>query len=446
MIFCMTLLPSSAQPASSLAVPSFLVAILLAFASASRKACRYPAFQPLKASTPADWTACLPATAAWKDLPSRPATAIDPFPGGGEMGERIAAFDWGSTTLGPISTWSKSLMCVTRLMLSSKQPMCFFWGPDLVMLYNDGYRPMLGQREAGALGQSFADVWCDIWEEVLPITRSALAGVGVRIEEMALTMTRNGEPEETFWSFAYTPLHDDDGAVRGLINTTVEVTASVKDRAALAKAALDAETMLEEQRQSNRQRMILQRELAHRMKNTLSIVQAIVSQTLKHSDDIETAAERISGRLAAMSTAQDILTETSWSAADIVHVIDSAMRPHVDGSGRVKAAGPNAEISAQQALGLSLAIHELATNAIKYGALSVAEGRVEIEWQVDPDRTMRFEWRESGGPTVVVGDRKGFGSRLTERIVPAYFGGKAGIHHDPSGIRYLLEGKLETDE
>lgn len=388
----------------------------------------------------------MPATAAWKDLPSRPATDIDPFPGSGEMGERIRTFDWASTKLGPITTWSKSLMFVTRLMLSSQQPMCFFWGQDLVMLYNDGYRPMLGQREPSALGQSFADVWSDVWEDVLPITRSALSGVGVRVEEMPLTMTRNGEPEATFWTFAYTPLHDDDGVVRGLINTTIDVTASVKDRAALAKAALDAETMLEEQRQSNRQRMILQRELAHRMKNTLGIVQAIVSQTMKHSDNMETAAERISGRLAAMSSAQDILTETSWSAADIVHVVDSALRPHVDRSARVKAVGPNAEISAQQALGLSLGIHELATNAIKYGALSVPEGQVDIEWLVASDRTFRLEWRESGGPAVIAGDRKGFGSRLTERIVPAYFGGKASIFREASGVRYLLEGKLETHE
>ncbi|KRE04233.1 hypothetical protein ASE63_25750 [Bosea sp. Root381] len=255
------------------------------------------------------------------------------------MGERIRVFDWSGTALGPITAWSNSLMFVTRMMLSSKQPMCFFWGADLTMLYNDGYRSMLGKREPTALGQSFAEAWSNVWEDVLPITRSALSGVGVRVEERPLTMTRNGEPEETFWTFAYTPLHDDDGMVRGLINTTQDVTASVMDKRALAKAAVDAETMLEEQRQSNRQRLILQRELAHRMKNTLAIVQAIVSQTLKHSESVEAAGERISGRLAAMASAQDILTETNWSAADVVHVVESALRPHVDGSKRVKALG-----------------------------------------------------------------------------------------------------------
>lgn len=129
-----------------------------------------------------------------------------------------------------------------------------------------------------------------------------------------------------------------------------------------------------------------------------------------------------------------------------MHVVDSALRPHVDGSQRLDALGPHADVSAQQALGLSLALHELATNAIKYGALSVPDGRVAIEWLVGSDKTLLFEWRESRSPAVKVADRKGLGSRLTERIVPAYFGGKAGVHYDATGVRYLLEGFLETDE
>jgi two-component sensor histidine kinase len=389
----------------------------------------------------------LPASAAWKDLSPLVATADEPFPGSGSIGKVVTDFDWGSTSVGAISTWSQSLLSYTRVMLSSKQPICFWWGPELLMFFNEAYAPMLEHRADTALGQPFALVWPDVWEDVLPLTRSALSGAGVRVEEMPLTMTRLGFEEETFWTFAYTPLWDDDGRVAGLINTPYDATSAAKDRQALATAVSNAETMLEEQRQSNRQRMILQRELAHRMKNRLSVVQAIVSQTMKHSTDLEHAAGQISGRLAALSSAQDILTETSWwSAADIAHVVDSALKRHVDASERVVVRGPHAEISAQQALGISLAIHELATNAIKYGALSVPDGRIDIEWLVGSDRTLRFEWRESGGPAVVAGERKGFGSRLTERIVPAYFGGKAGDHYVPEGVRYLLEGMLQTDE
>lgn len=387
----------------------------------------------------------MPASAAWNDLPALVATADDPFPVAGEMGNAIRLFDWASTSLGPVSTWSRSLLSILRMMLTSRQAMCIFWGPELLTFYNDAYKPMLGQRAQDALGRPFAMVWPDVWSDVLPMTRSALSGVGAGADEMPLLMTRNGYDEETYWTFSYTPLWDDDGRVAGLLNTTAEVTSAVRDRQALAKAATEAESMLEEQRQSNRQRMILQRELAHRMKNTLSIVQAIVSQTMRHSTDMQVAADTIAGRLTALSGAQDILTETSWSAADIVHVVASALKPHVDRSARVKAVGPHAEISAQQALGLSLALHELATNAIKYGALSVPEGKVEIEWLVASDRTIKFNWLESGGPPVVSVERKGFGSRLMERIVPSYFGGSAKLSQDPAGIRYALEGKLEVD-
>jgi two-component sensor histidine kinase len=332
------------------------------------------------------------------------------------------------------------------MMLSSRQPMCLFWGPDLRMLYNDAYRPMLGQREATALGQPFELAWSDVWQDVLPITRSALSGVSQRLENLPLLMTRNGFAEETYWTFTYSPLRDDDGRVAGLINVTTEVTEQVRDRQALVEAATEAARMLSEQRENNRQRMILQRELSHRMKNTLSIVQAIVSQSMRHSPDMATASDRISGRLSALSNAQDILTESSWVAAEVSHVIARGLAPYRDGAQRIVFEGPPARISADQALGLSLAIHELATNALKYGALSVADGKVVISWQAGPDRRFLFQWRESDGPAVVPGGRKGFGSRLIERIVPSYFSGKATTEFAPAGVGYSLEGVLEVDE
>lgn len=202
--------------------------------------------------------------------------------------------------------------------------------------------------------------------------------------------------------------------------------------------------MAEQQREINRQRLILQRELAHRLKNTLAIAQAIVAQTLKGSDSIDSAAERIGGRLSAMAAAQDILTETSWSGANISEVVENAVKPHVDNAERIRVSGPQVVISAHQALGLALALHELATNAVKYGALSVSEGRIAIDWVATPSGALRFEWRESGGPPAMFAGRKGFGSRLTERIVPAYFGGKATVRYEPTRVIYILAGKIES--
>jgi two-component sensor histidine kinase len=383
---------------------------------------------------------------AWDGAPAAVATAEDVFPAGGAMADAICRKDWSATSLGPIASWPRSLLAITQMMLSSRQPMCLFWGPDLRMLYNDAYRPMLGQREATALGQPFHLAWADVWQDVLPITRSALSGVSQRLENLPLLMTRNGFDEQTYWTFTYSPLRDDEGRVAGLINVTTEVTEQVRDRQALVQAASDAARMLAEQRENNRQRMILQRELSHRMKNTLSIVQAIVSQSMRHSPDMATANDRISGRLSALSNAQDILTESSWVVAEVSHVIARGLAPYRDGAHRIVTAGPAARISADQALGLSLAIHELATNALKYGALSVADGRVSISWQVEPDQRFLFQWQESDGPAVVQGDRKGFGSRLIERIVPGYFNGKAKTDFAPAGVSYRLEGVLEVDE
>ena len=185
---------------------------------------------------------------------------------------------------------------------------------------------------ATALGQPFHIAWADVWQDVLPITRSALSGVSQRLEEMPLLMTRNGFAEQTYWTFTYSPLRDDEGRVAGLINVTTDVTDQVRDRQALVEAAETAARMLDEQRENNRQRMILQRELSHRMKNTLSIVQAIVSQSMRHSPDMATASDRISGRLSALSSAQDILTESSWVAAEVSHVIARGLAPYRDGA------------------------------------------------------------------------------------------------------------------
>lgn len=170
----------------------------------------------------------MPASVAWKDLAALVATADNPFPGADEMGSAVLEFDWASTSVGPVSFWSQSLLSYTRVMLTSKQPICFFWGPELLMFFNQAYKPMLGQRAEVALGHSFATVWPDVWADVLPMTRSALSGTGVKVDEMPMTMTRHGYPEQTFWTFAYTPLWNDDGRIAGLINTPVDVTSAVK--------------------------------------------------------------------------------------------------------------------------------------------------------------------------------------------------------------------------
>lgn len=205
---------------------------------------------------------------------------------------------------------------------------------------------------------------------------------------------------------------------------------------------IETRNLLEERREWERQQRVLQREATHRMKNTLAMVQAVVTQSLRNATNIDEAARTVSARIQALGRAQDMLTETAWETADIREVVQAAIAPHTDGSERFVIEGGPADLSAQQSMGLALAIHEMSTNAAKYGALSNQNGRVHLAWQVEPDRTFRFDWRESGGPPVVLPLKKGFGSRLTERVVPTYFAGRAELDYANEGVRYRLNGTL----
>ncbi|WP_343289873.1 PAS domain-containing sensor histidine kinase [Ferranicluibacter rubi] len=362
---------------------------------------------------------------------------------GGMMGDAIRHHDWAATSLGPMATWPLSLKNALRMMLTSRQPMSLFWGRDLIMLYNDGYAPFLAERHGRALGQPFQTIWSDVWQELVPLVAETLSGRGTGGEDIRLMMLRDGVEVETFWTFSYTPVHDDHGRIAGLINITTETTSHVRSQAAAAAIIEDTQRQLEHTMQLERQRRIVQREMAHRIKNILSMTMAVVSQSMRHATSIEDAQETITHRIGALAKAQDILTDTEFRDANVRSIIEQVLKPHQDHSGRTRLDGRDVKVSAQQALGLSLAMHELATNAVKYGALSNENGTISVRWEEGADNTFRLEWQEAGGPPVVPPSRKGFGSRLTGRIVGGYFNGAGDIDYHPQGVRYVLTGTIE---
>ncbi|WP_294641345.1 HWE histidine kinase domain-containing protein [uncultured Aureimonas sp.] len=190
-------------------------------------------------------------------------------------------------------------------------------------------------------------------------------------------------------------------------------------------------------RQDEQQR-VLHLELAHRMKNTLAVVKAITSQTLRQAESVDAGRMAIDARLGALARAQDILTASStFEEADAADVIRAAISPHDDRTGRILLDGPHLRLSSQQAIGLSLAIHELATNAVKYGALSNAAGRTSVRWGADGGRFW-FQWVEAGGPPVAAPRRRGFGSKLLERVIAANFEASAHLDYAPDGVRFTL--------
>ncbi|WP_244426331.1 PAS domain-containing sensor histidine kinase [Rhizobium sp. PDO1-076] len=343
--------------------------------------------------------------------------------------------------MGPIENWPQSLKSTLRLVLSSRQPMCFWWGDDLLQFHNDAYLPMLGKGQL-AIGMPFKELWSDVWEDVLPFVRSALAGKGTWMENLPLTMTRNGYEEQTYFTFSYSPLYDDTGDIRGILNVVTETTQAMQDRVALERAYADATSYILEREKHEEELKLLNRELAHRMKNTLAMVQSIVSQTLRGASSLSDAASTISARIQTLAKAQDLLTGMSVTAAEVSAIANAAVAPHSDSEIRFHMQGPNVFLSAQQALGLSLAIHELATNATKYGALSLPGGRVDVSWARQGSEGFSFDWRESGGPPVSEPTRRGFGSRLTERVVSDLFKGEAKIRFLPDGVIFSLSGRL----
>lgn len=360
------------------------------------------------------------------------------------MGNRIRALDWSATSLGTPETWPLSLRSSVRMMLASRQPICICWGPELITLYNDSFAPFLGDKESFALGESFQVIWSEIWDDLLPFASQALSGTGTWTENLPLLMNRYGYLEETYWTFSYSPVYGDDDRVAGFINIAADATPAVMLQRDLAKSVSDAHDHIELQDANERQQRILQREMIHRIKNTLAMTSAIVSQTMRHATTMSGAADTINSRISALAQAQDIMAQSNLSSAAVQHVVAAALRPHVDARHRVHFSGPDVEISSQQALGLSLAIHELATNAAKYGALSNAQGRVAIRWTIGPESRFSFGWQESDGPIVEKPARRGFGTTLTNRVVAAYFAGNGETFYEPEGLRYVLDGVIEA--
>ena len=155
--------------------------------------------------------------------------------GGGEMGARMRARDWAATPLGPVEEWPQSLKTAVRIMLTSRQAMFVWWGPELVNLYNDAYKAIVGGKHPEALGQPAAQLWQEIWDQVGPRAESAIRNnEGTYDESLQLIMERNGYPEETYYTFSYSPVPNDDGTTGGILCANTDDTQRIVGERRLA--------------------------------------------------------------------------------------------------------------------------------------------------------------------------------------------------------------------
>ena len=333
----------------------------------------------------------------------------------------------------------------TNLRLAHKAAQAASWelrrGRRLHWLDAAAARQLIGLPRSSASGADLPD-WADLVSvEDRPKLEQAMFGLADK-GEATFEFKAIGRDGVERWleSRGYVTERDPRGQMVRVLGITLDVTARH-----IAEAALRAEIAEREKAEAHLRLLI--NELNHRVKNTLASVQSIARQTLRRDSD-PAALELFDARLQALAWTHDVLTREHWAGASLDEMVRRILSPHEAGEGnRFEASGPPVRLSPQMALALAMGLHELATNAVKYGALSAPEGRVKINWQVAaqagerPELTLR--WRELGGPKVLIPTRRGFGSRLIERGLAAELGGGAEMVFAPSGLQCVIRARLD---
>ena len=201
----------------------------------------------------------------------------------------------------------------------------------------------------------------------------------------------------------------------------------------LKQAGLDAEA----RDVAERIQTVLTDEIHHRMKNMLTMVTAMVRQSMRAADSLGAAEAAISVRLLAMARAHDLLLKADWKSAGLLAVVRGAIEQHDTAAARIAVKGEELQITSAAILPLTLILNELCTNATKYGALSRDAGHVEIAWATR-DETLALRWTEKGGPAVAARERKSFGSKLIEDALPRQLGGTGHLDFLADGVVFTL--------
>src|SRR6516164_1950686 len=301
--------------------------------------------------------------------------AEDEFPsGGGEMGALVRALDWSKTGLGPISAWPAHLKATISLMLPAKAQIVVFWGPELVALYNDAYAPTIGDKHPRALGRPAQESWTELWDDLEPLLRRVLeTGETVFARDRPFYIERHGYPESVYFDISYSPIWGEAGKVEGVLCIVSETTERVVAQ--------------------ERQRLLL-RETNHRLKNLFAMVDAMIGLSVRSARTPQEFAQALRGRLAALLRAKELVrpgimgTEHAASERTTVdELVRTILQPYDDDTARerISVSGPDVVVGATSVTSLALALHESATNAVKYGARSQPNGAIRIKWETQGD-------------------------------------------------------------
>jgi PAS domain S-box-containing protein len=259
-------------------------------------------------------------------------------------------------------------------------------------------------------------------DDVEHVTRAMTDAIMAREPVTVEARYRNAAGEYRVLHTHAQPRLGADGAFLGMIGVNVDTT---------------------ERRRAEENRELLLAELSHRVKNMLAVVQGMARQTFRRTGSLAEARASFEGRLMALATAHDLLTRARWTSASFEELARGTLPMRAERP-QISLEGPPVALDPKQTVGLSMALHELYTNAIKYGALLTEEGRITLAWSVAPapDPRLRLEWRETGGGAVAPPARQGFGTRLINQVFTHDLGGSVALDYAPSGLTCTAEVPL----
>ena len=306
--------------------------------------------------------------------------------------------------------------------------MAMLEGPDHVFQRaNDAYLKLVGRRDI--VGHPVRDVFPDVdgqgfFELLDQVYASGEAFVG---RNFPITFQNAGSDvaEQRFLDFVYQPIVGSDGQTSGIFVDGHDVT---------------------EHRRNEAHRELLMRELGHRSKNQLAVVQGVASQTARTAGSLDEFRKLFSTRLQGMAISTDLLVAKQWDGAPLGDLVRRQLEQFGIDGGRLVCEGPDVLLSSDATESIGLALHELATNCVKYGAWSVAGGGVRVSWTLERGGAqppqLKISWTERGGPPVVPPAREGFGRRVIERMVAQKLGGTVDLVFDVQGVSWTLRAPL----
>jgi PAS domain S-box-containing protein len=265
-----------------------------------------------------------------------------------------------------------------------------------------------------------------------------IQGVPVEDRETVLAAIREGLATRGRYELEHRLVHPEDGTTKWLSSVGVLIKDGGDHPGHVIGVVQDitARKIAEEQRET------LVAELDHRVKNVLSAVNSLAAQSARKATSLEGFLKTFAGRLKSMASAHQLLTATRWRGAGMLNIATAELGGIAPGQTRWE--GPDLLLAPRAANAMSLALHELATNAVKFGALSVEAGRVDVRWRATPVGGLELQWNESGGPPVSAPTRRGFGATLLEKVTGRELDGEVSVEHRREGVTVLIRAGAST--